>query len=530
MQWTNVAAESEIREKGGLVSKLEGKQIAILVVGEALYAIDNRCPHEGFPLKKGTVDNKSCVLTCQWHNWKFDLKTGRCLQGEDHVRTYPIQVIEGVLQIDLTDPSPEQLFETIMVGLREGVRKGQYGRIAREVARLVCAGLDPLLAIGETLRAVHDRVEYGTSHAWPACADWLSLFDETSCRERHVTCITESLFHLADDTLREAEYPYCADHVSFSDSAFLAAIEAEDEAGAVALIRGAVAEGLAWCDLEPCFGRAALAHYRNIGHQAIFVIKTGELLRRFGQDLLLPLLLPLTRSLCMSSREDLIPQFKEYAPVLNDCPSQWGDACHVDLPVPFGLGVKDALVWTRNALMSASPEAVFEVLLSQCARNMLFFDSRYEQAFDRPVTHNIDWLDFTHTLTFGNAVRRLSQKEPSLWYPGLLQMACSLGRNKNYLDCEQDVSAFTVLDSDSFFTQQVDNIMDHGIRYPIFACHLLKTCLAVREELPKLSPDNRPIVLAALNRFLQAPLKQRHVRRTVRQALDLVGRDVSSAS
>jgi hypothetical protein len=36
-----------------------------------VHAFDDKCPHQGYPLSQGTV--AGCVLTCQWHNWKFDL-------------------------------------------------------------------------------------------------------------------------------------------------------------------------------------------------------------------------------------------------------------------------------------------------------------------------------------------------------------------------------------------------------------------------------------------------------------------------
>ena len=63
------------------------------------FALDNRCPHEGYPLKEGTEDD-NCVLTCNWHNWKFDLKTGRCILGADHVQTYATKIEEGFVWVD----------------------------------------------------------------------------------------------------------------------------------------------------------------------------------------------------------------------------------------------------------------------------------------------------------------------------------------------------------------------------------------------------------------------------------------------
>jgi nitrite reductase/ring-hydroxylating ferredoxin subunit len=39
-----------------------------------VFALDNRCPHMGFPLSKGTLEHG--LLTCPWHHARFDLRSG----------------------------------------------------------------------------------------------------------------------------------------------------------------------------------------------------------------------------------------------------------------------------------------------------------------------------------------------------------------------------------------------------------------------------------------------------------------------
>jgi nitrite reductase/ring-hydroxylating ferredoxin subunit len=65
---------AELREKGHLL--LRGKHRPILVVENSgqVYALDNRCPHMGFPLDKGTVEDG--ILTCHWHHARFDAASG----------------------------------------------------------------------------------------------------------------------------------------------------------------------------------------------------------------------------------------------------------------------------------------------------------------------------------------------------------------------------------------------------------------------------------------------------------------------
>ena len=68
------------------------------------FALDNRCPHEGYPLAQGHV--KGCLLTCAWHNWKFDVRDGRCTLGGEGVRKYPTRLEGGVVEVDFTEPDP----------------------------------------------------------------------------------------------------------------------------------------------------------------------------------------------------------------------------------------------------------------------------------------------------------------------------------------------------------------------------------------------------------------------------------------
>ena len=72
----------------------KGRQVAVFRIGaEDVYAVDNQCPHEGYPLIKGTV--KECVLTCPWHNFKFNLTDGECIKGSEAVGTYPVRILEN---------------------------------------------------------------------------------------------------------------------------------------------------------------------------------------------------------------------------------------------------------------------------------------------------------------------------------------------------------------------------------------------------------------------------------------------------
>src|SRR5262245_38189757 len=100
--WIDAGTRRDLMPKGRRVLKAGAKQILLVADGDRLFAINNRCPHEGYPLSEGTL-GPSCTLTCNWHNWKFDLATGETLVGGDRLRRYPIEERDGRLFIDIAD-------------------------------------------------------------------------------------------------------------------------------------------------------------------------------------------------------------------------------------------------------------------------------------------------------------------------------------------------------------------------------------------------------------------------------------------
>jgi hypothetical protein len=154
---------------------------------------------------------------------------------------------------------------------------------------------------------------------------------------------------------------------------------------------------------------------------------------------------------------------------------------------------------------------------------LLRYDTRYQEQTDNSVADNIGWLDFTHGITFGNAVRLQCRKFPELWPQGLLQMACFVGRNSGFVNKGIALAEWRVRDRRSFEQDCLRRLMDHGEPDYIHSAHLVKTFLAAREEADAgLPEETTAIVQAAVNRYFAEPLKRKHARRTAHQALDFV--------
>lgn len=526
MSWVKTVPCSDLEDRP-VVFQHPPKQVALFSVAGSVYAIDNRCPHEGYPLVEGQVDG-ACNLTCNWHNWKFRLSDGRCVLGGDNVRSYETRVEDGYVWLNLADPPPEIVQAEILDSLQEAFRKQEYDRICRELSRLHFHDLDPLVAVRRAVEWSHDRFEFGFVHAYAAAADWLTLAQEFPGEwEPQLICLAESIEHMAHTALRHPVYPFGNAGGAFTAQGFAEAVEAENPQAAEGMVLQGLADGLHWPDMHDALATAALSHYNDFGHSLIYVYKASQLIQQLGSEVE-PFLLPtLARHLCYTTREDLLPDFRDYAGALAALQSgAWGtsEACE---PLPYPATTRQALAWVVRNAASCTPETIYQALLEVLARNFLCYDATYDTQYHRPVSDNVSWLSFTHGITFANAVRTQCAALPLLWAPGLLQMACFVGRNRRYLDLDLSKTEreWTVQDPDGFFGEVTELLLDHGLREPIFAAHLVKTAQAVREELPNVSEVCHFYLLASLNRFLHSPIKQKHARRLARQAVALVGRD-----
>ncbi|MCE9521972.1 MAG: Rieske (2Fe-2S) protein [Alphaproteobacteria bacterium] len=516
-QWIDAGPVEALKDRGRRVFKAGRNQILLIASGERIFACNNRCPHEGYPLSEGTL-GAPCTLTCNWHNWKFDLSSGETVVGGDQLRLYPVEVRDRNVWVDVADVPAEQRQRRALENLEQACADNDYERMAREVARHERAGGEPLEPLRHMVRTRAAHFEYGMTHAYAAAPDWVALGAIAHAEDERLTARVEPIAHIAWDTLRQPEFPFTQATKSWDATAFAAAIESEDEPGAIALLNGALTDGVSLRELKPAFAKAALAHYQDFGHSAIYARKAFELIDALGQTVAGPVLRSLARSIIYATREDRIPEFRAYPQVLAKKPQGSGATCAAEQFI--GLSVNSTL--DRVSTMAGSDEAKYRTLLEASAIAMLRFDLAVDLHTDRAVSHNVRWLDFTHMLTFGNAVRQHCTETPELWQAALLQMACFLGRNAPYLLPAADENWF-VADVAQFFAHQQRALFDHGIREPIFSCHRVKMLTAVKEEVAWAGEGSlsRHLV-AATNRYLNTPIKLHHALRMAHQALSFV--------
>ena len=102
--YLKVGTLGAVKVRPRAVKTESGPPIVVFFHNGEVYAVENRCPHVGYPLETGSVRNG--VLTCIWHQAQFELATGNSLDPTiEDIDTFPVAVVEGEVWVDPT-PRP----------------------------------------------------------------------------------------------------------------------------------------------------------------------------------------------------------------------------------------------------------------------------------------------------------------------------------------------------------------------------------------------------------------------------------------
>jgi len=96
----SVAKVSEVPNFGKKVVEISGRQILLINVKGAIYAVENECPHQGSPLNAAVV--KDGYIACPRHGYRFNLTDGICAEHPEFVlATFPVQLSGDEITVDL---------------------------------------------------------------------------------------------------------------------------------------------------------------------------------------------------------------------------------------------------------------------------------------------------------------------------------------------------------------------------------------------------------------------------------------------
>src|SRR5512132_4372674 len=115
-------ASTELHRNSRLLTKVGSLPVLVVWDGERAYAIEDRCPHLGFPLRQGTIADG--LVTCHWHHARFDLTSGCTLDPwADDAIAFDVSVDADdvwVWERPVTDPAG-RLAGRLRDGLEQGI-------------------------------------------------------------------------------------------------------------------------------------------------------------------------------------------------------------------------------------------------------------------------------------------------------------------------------------------------------------------------------------------------------------------------
>ena len=100
--WVHVADLKDVARRKRKQVEVRGCPIALFLVDDEVFAVDDTCIHQEKSLSKGTLLNGQVI--CPGHQWRFDPRTGEPQDQDGKLATYAVQVTEeGAV---LVDPNP----------------------------------------------------------------------------------------------------------------------------------------------------------------------------------------------------------------------------------------------------------------------------------------------------------------------------------------------------------------------------------------------------------------------------------------
>ena len=95
---------SELADESARKVELDGHEVAIVRIGDDVYAIGDVCSHAEVSLSEGFVDPDDCAIECAKHGAMFDLKTGEpiTLPATLPVPVYDVAVVDDQVVLTIT--------------------------------------------------------------------------------------------------------------------------------------------------------------------------------------------------------------------------------------------------------------------------------------------------------------------------------------------------------------------------------------------------------------------------------------------
>jgi nitrite reductase/ring-hydroxylating ferredoxin subunit len=418
------ASLAELRAAGRLVVHLDGHVLCLLAEGEEVHAVDNRCPHMGFPLHRGTVCDG--ILTCHWHHARFDLTTGGTFdQFADELRRFPVALDGDDVLVDLSPPQDPVGHQRRR--LRDGLERDLPLVLAKAAIALVEADPGGVEAFRAGLDFGVARRGGGWSRGLTTLTCLVNLVPRLDPEDR-AAALYHGLAEVASDSAAgPPRFPLAPLPGRTPAPARLAAwfrrfVEVRDAEGAERALVSAVRGGASPRELADMLFAAATDHrYLDRGHALDFVNKALEALDVAGWERAEAVLASLPAQLAGAERMEEANAWRnpvDLVALLEEAFARLPEALAAGAARRGGWEGRRALVAT---VLEAEPAAILAALLEalregagevELASAVSFAAATRIARF--PTSNEFgDWDTALHTFTFANAVEQGLRRAPS---------------------------------------------------------------------------------------------------------------------
>jgi nitrite reductase/ring-hydroxylating ferredoxin subunit len=422
--FVRVAELSDLRKDGRQVVHAGGHTLVLFLDGDDVRAVDNRCPHMGFPLHRGSLADG--ILTCHWHHARFDLCSGGTFdQWADDLRTFPVELRDGGVFVDLSPPDDPVGHQ------RRRLRDGLERNIPLVLAKATIALLEVDPSGADAFRAGLDfgveRRGGGWFRGLTTLSCFMNLVPRTDDGDR-----AAALYHGLSDVASDSagvppRFPLAPLPSADVDPTRLGAwfrrfVEVRDAEGAERALVSAGRAGASPSELADMLFAAATDHrYLDGGHTLDFVNKALEALDVAGWERAERVLASLPSQLAVAERMEEANSWRNPVDLVALL-----EAAFERLPAALASGTDRRGSWEGRPelielVLGEDPAESIEALLAALVQGATDVELASAVAFAavtriaRFHTSNEfgDWDTALHTFTFANAVEQGLRRSPS---------------------------------------------------------------------------------------------------------------------
>ncbi len=422
-QKIRVGSLESLKADGCLVAQAGGQTVAVFLHDGKIFAVDNRCPHMGFPLDRGTC--RDGILTCHWHHARFDLASGGTFDlWADDLPVFPVEIRGDDIFVDVagrTDPDQHR---------RERLEVGLERHIPLVIAK---ATIRELEQTGNPRDLFRTGLEFGTKYRESGWGPGLTIL--TAMMNLHSTLEPEdrslALYHGLAAVAADCDgvpprfpvrpLPGAAPDLSTLARWFRQFVEVRDAEGAERCIVSAIRSGAQAPQMADMLLTAATDHrYIDVGHRVDFTNKAFEALEHAGWDLAEPVLSSLAAGYASASRMEESNSWRHPVDLVAILDDAFGR-----IPAALASG-KRRETWASDersisTLLGDDPQAIAGTLLDQLAAGasmeqaaMLIVSAAAQRIAQFHTSNEYgDWDTALHTFTFASAVQRSLRRSPS---------------------------------------------------------------------------------------------------------------------